>query len=144
MLRAPNIYIATDSMYMPCIMGHVLNAPHWKKFCISTALSRGDGDILLYRSTSVNNVNTLMAAQHEGKYRQLRTRRALSIFKYVLWEPEGRYHCTMSITIAPFWLSADDIWSKMIHLPSFWYPLFSLYRFFFWEWYFWVPLPLYV
>ena len=34
---------------------------------------------------------------HTYMYRQLRARRALSIFKMFRWEPEGHYHCTMSI-----------------------------------------------
>ena len=37
-------------------------------------------------------------------YRQLREGRYCSA-KMFRWEPEGRYHCTKSVAIAPFWFS---------------------------------------
>ena len=39
--------------------------------------------------------------------RQLRARRVLMLFKHNVfrWEPEGRYRCTKSMAIAPFWFS---------------------------------------
>ena len=49
--------------------------------------------------------------------RQLRARRTLSISKDILLEPEGRYHCTMSMAIGPFWFSTEHLW---ITIAPFW------------------------
>ena len=45
------------------------------------------------------------------------------------WEPEGRYRCTKSMAIAPFWFSTEHLWSA---ITPFWlstdaimFPLFS-------------------
>ena len=32
----------------------------------------------------------------------------------VSWEPEGRYRCTKSMAIAPFWFSTEHIWSSIV------------------------------
>ena len=43
----------------------------------------------------------------------LRTRRALLLYKVFRWEPEGRYCCTKSMAIAPFWLSTEHLWTAI-------------------------------
>ena len=79
---------------------HCASVFHWKNFCFCLVFS------------------CLCA-----KYRRLRTRRALMMFKTVRWEPKRCYchrlstviepfWCSMEhrcIVIMPFWLSTDDI-----------------------------------
>ena len=38
----------------------------------------------------------------------------------VTWEPEGRYCCTKSMAITPFWLSTDDILTQISYSYSYW------------------------
>ena len=35
----------------------------------------------------------------------------------VSWEPEGRYCCTMSVAIVPFWFSMEHLWIVIVKVP---------------------------
>ena len=83
-----------------------------------TARSLVQGSLVwnhLYAITKGHDVNT------SGLYicRQLRARRALFLFEDVplIGEPEGRYRCTMSLAITPFWFSTEHRWRA---LTPFW------------------------
>ena len=39
------------------------------------------------------------------------------------WEPEGRYRCTKSVEIAPFWFSMDHLWTAIV---PFWLSTYNI------------------
>ena len=85
----------------------------------------GSSALLVLNGTSLNSDNALLVLslshvvlssmqededEKLNKHCQLRARRALSYSKMFHWEPEGRYHCTKSTAIAPFWFSTEHRW----------------------------------
>ena len=57
-------------------------------------------------------------------YRQLRARWGYQYSKMFLWEPEGCYRCTMSMTIVPFCFSMEHLW---IVIVPFWFSMEHLW-----------------